>query len=316
MRRGQALRVGGRTGPQKLTVELALLFLVGAGAAFVALLGSIVLGAFQPRRATTGWALARGLSPTPSEAGWAFAEHRLAMADGAVIPAWVVELEGGAGTLVLLHGFGRSRIDSLRRLFPYRQRLRRAVLLDLRGHGESTGSGTHLGTDDHLDVIEALRQLHLLDDPSHQPLVLAGHSMGAAVVIRVADELQRRGHGGAGIVLYAPYRRLREPLAGRLHTSGLPLPWLGALAENCLGFLLPRAEALETTAARLNQRALVIAGEDDRMLCVEIAQSITAALPNAELVVEPAAHSDVGTVRDGAADAAISLLLRSVRSGS
>lgn len=293
-------------------MELILLLLAGAGVAFVALVASLVLGAFQPRRATTGWALARGLSPTPAEAGWKFTEHRLSVTDGSVLPAWQVELKGNSGIVVLLHGFGRSRIDSLRRLMPFSHHLRRAILLDLRGHGEADGSRTHLGTDDHLDVIESLRQLSVLDAPG-EPLILAGHSMGAAVALRAADELQRRGHRVDGLVLYAPYRRLREPLAGRLHTSGLPLPWLGALAETCLGFILPRTEPLETTAARLNQRVLVIAGADDRMLHAEIARSIAAALPNAQLVVEPAVHGDVGAVRDGPADTTIRLLLDSVR---
>jgi pimeloyl-ACP methyl ester carboxylesterase len=90
---------------------------------------------------------------------------------------------GKGGAVVLLHGIGRSGkvwrrvVDGLQ-FFPYR-----VIVFDLLGFGESP-KPKHLAytVDDHADaVIAAMERLRL-----KEPAVLAGHSMGCLVAVRVA----------------------------------------------------------------------------------------------------------------------------------
>jgi pimeloyl-ACP methyl ester carboxylesterase len=93
-------------------------------------------------------------------------------------------VDGGKGRpVVLLHGIGRSGkvwrrvVDGLQ-FFPYR-----VVVFDLLGFGESPKPKHVTYTvDDHAAaVIAAIERLHL-----KEPAVLAGHSMGCLVAVRVA----------------------------------------------------------------------------------------------------------------------------------
>jgi pimeloyl-ACP methyl ester carboxylesterase len=115
---------------------------------------------------------------------------------------------GGAGSVLLVHGFATNRMENWRRLGWYGAFERkdfRIIALDLRGHGESDkphdpaayGGGEHLadivGLLDHLDVgrIDVL-----------------GYSMGARLALQLA-----LGHGGrvANLIVGGVGGRMFEP---------------------------------------------------------------------------------------------------------
>ncbi|NDB22073.1 MAG: hypothetical protein EB020_14525, partial [Proteobacteria bacterium] len=80
--------------------------------------------------------------PTPEPPGLTFAfEDASVPTDGSVVPCWWIAGNGGAGApvVVVLHGHGRSRWDSLRRASPWIERAALVVLPDLRGHGDAPG---------------------------------------------------------------------------------------------------------------------------------------------------------------------------------
>ena len=143
----------------------------------IILVGYITVVAWEishPARITAGWALAHQWAACPADLGLPFEEWSLERPGGTVIPVWEIppttEATGAPPeqqpvTVVVLHGWGRSRIDSLARVGglleerPGGPRGFRTILPELRGHGDASSGTTTLGSRDIEDVHELLRQL-------------------------------------------------------------------------------------------------------------------------------------------------------------
>jgi pimeloyl-ACP methyl ester carboxylesterase len=114
-------------------------------------------------------------------------------------PAGVLHVEdGGSGGLpvVFVHGLGGSCGQWSRQLAHLRPS-RRALALDLRGHGRSaTPDDGEYGIGEYADDVAAVA-----DDLGLARFVLVGHSLGAAVVAEVAGREPERV---AGLVLVDP----------------------------------------------------------------------------------------------------------------
>lgn len=118
--------------------------------------------------------------------------HRLHYVEHRAAPA------PGRPTLVLIHGAGGN-------LYHWPPALRRlpghdVLALDLPGHGRSSGPGCTTIAD-YATIVAAW--LDCLDRP---PCVVAGHSMGGAIVLELALHQAQRLHG---VVLIATGARLR-----------------------------------------------------------------------------------------------------------
>lgn len=208
---------------------LAALLALGAALALAAAVAAIVRDARHPARASVGWALARGFATRPSEAGMDCTERSVTCADGTALPMWIVQ--GGAPdgpALLLLHGWRRSRIDSLRRLPWLLPHVRFACVMDLRGHGDAPPGPSTLGTTDVADACAAVRAWPDL------PWIVAGHSLGASVALRAAAALHDSGTTIAGALLMCPYSELLVPLSGRLSGMGMPSMPVAALAVRAI----------------------------------------------------------------------------------
>ena len=92
------------------------------------------------------------------------------------------EFGQGEKIIVLLHGFPESK-DVWRRLTPLLQEDFRVLCPDLPGAGNSPFEGAQLSVE---DMARALADT-LQDKGIHQPIVLAGHSMGGYVALAFAD---------------------------------------------------------------------------------------------------------------------------------
>jgi pimeloyl-ACP methyl ester carboxylesterase len=207
---------------------LVALLALGAALALAAAVTAIVRDARHPSRATVGWALARGLATHPSEAGMEASEGTVTCTDGTALPMWTVTGGSPEGpALLLLHGWRRSRIDSLRRLPWLLPHVRFACVLDLRGHGDAPAGPSTLGAADVADACAAVRTR------PEVPWVVAGHSLGASVAVRAAAALQASGTPIVGALLMCPYPDVRVPLTGRLSHMGMPAfpaVWIAARA--------------------------------------------------------------------------------------
>lgn len=297
-------------------IPLVPLAAVAAAAISTAYTVAIAREAKRPRRSTYAWALAHGLAPSPAEVpgvqAWhegsttidptfdhtarasithdagsdaslaqasAFSRSAPPSARSIVLPWWIIEGRG-SGTMLVIHGWGRSRWDSLRRVPWLLDHAASIVLPDLRGHGEAPGT-TSIGHSDHLDLDQVLvdalgrpitasnaagrsrdrtPQQATAEHQDPRALTLVGHSMGAMVAARFAAMLAERGTPVRRLVLMAPYDSLIVPMANRLRVRGLPA---GAFAATAAWWLARGEEPLHRTLRRVRCPVFALGGGID-----------------------------------------------------
>jgi len=277
---------------------LAVLLAVGALLALAASVAVIVRDARMPDRATVGWALARGLPSSPAEMGWSSAEGSFQCGDGTMLPLWTVDGGDPDGpALLMVHGWRRSRIDSLRRLPWLLPHVRVAVVPDLRGHGDAPPGPSTLGVQDVDDMLRAIGS-----HPS-SAWVIAGHSLGADIALRVAAAAAERGIPLAGVLLMAPYGRIMVPLTARIRGFGLPAVILARPAAWVIRLLCGSEAATRpalATIGRARVPILLVAGDDDHIVPPAAVRAIaaegTSASCDVTLMSDPdATHDTLGT---------------------
>jgi pimeloyl-ACP methyl ester carboxylesterase len=260
------------------------------------------LQALRPPRKYFAWALATGRPKDPSDLGLQFDECEFSSGQHHPLPAWRIKgnaTHSNAPILVMLHGWGRSRWDSLTRVEPFRKACSEIVLIDLPAHGEHLGAWSALGVHEPACVVQALHEL------AHQfpnrPFVLAGHSMGAGIAIRAANlaatEFQgnpneNKGISIAGVIAIAPYSTLRSPIPARLALQNLPAWLFAPIAFLTLRILGRMDGPLEKDARELRAPLLVMAGDHDPISPLADAQKISSAAPRGTLIVLPYQRHD------------------------
>lgn len=272
-----------------------MLILLGVAALIGAslLTAIIALEAVRPPRRAAGYALARGLPIDPAEMSYRFSSWTLRCQDGVELPIWDIDLSNHREaeqpplesplTLILLHGWGRSRVESLVRLrhlgYAAPGAFNRALLVDLRGHGESTASLSRLGTDEERDLLELLR---LAGAPR---VVLAGHSMGGVTAIIAAASDDPAARSVVGVIAWAPYRNVHVPMRSRLRARDFPARPFTDLALAALRLIGVRLRDTEAFAARLRVPLLVIQGDADPISPTAGAERIARAAPLGQFVL-------------------------------
>lgn len=274
---------------------LAALLGTGTAIAGALYLAGLWRDVTRPPRRALGWALGQGLAASPDDLGLAHEERTLEL-PGARMPCWWIAGRGDdpREVVILLHGHGRSRWDSLRRAGPWAARASLLVLPDLRGHGEAPGRSA-LARREAGDV--ALLVAEVLRERPDARITLAGHSLGAVVAIHAAARCEAAGAPVHRVVAWGPYDRVRTPFEARLRLRGLPVrPFSGLVLR-----LLHRADGPETAtheaASRLRATALLVsADEEDAVSPATDARAIADACPGARLeVTRGVAHADLGT---------------------
>lgn len=129
--------------------------------------------------------------------------------------------ENPAGTVIFTHG----ACEHCGRYLDIFAALQRAgwnvVAWDLRGHGRSGGTKTHLRSfDDYLDDMDVLWEHFSLDAGG---TALMGHSMGGLLIIRYAQVRQLQC---LGLVASSPLLRLAIPIPAWLLMLGKRLRWI------------------------------------------------------------------------------------------
>jgi alpha-beta hydrolase superfamily lysophospholipase len=247
---------------------------------------------------------------TPASFDLAFEELSFRSGDGVDLDGWWVPAAEPAGTVVMVHGLNRTRVEMARKL-PFVHELGwNAVLFDLRHHGKSGGEATTLGVREKEDVRAAA---DLARERSAGPIVLWGISLGgASAVLAAADDPLV-----AGVICDSSWGYLPDTVAHHVQllrgwrwwlravpswpVTDLVLFWMGRK-----GAFDPAAADVLGAAARLGDRpALFVANSEDRRMPKEIAFE-----PAAEVLIVPG-QTHGGAWRDGGAayeTAAASLL--------
>ncbi len=189
------------------------------------------------------------------------------------------------GTVVLLHCYGLSQ----RVMEPWALRLAqdgwRCVLVDLRGHGQSTGKQIHFGVREAGDLSRLLDVL-AGNGRVTEPVAVVGYSYGAALALRWSgvDPRVRR------VVAIAPYAELSRSVLNvrRGYAPLVPAACVRAGLRRLPGLLGVAPGALDTTTvlARAPVPALFVAGErDDITPASDVRRLHALAAPGSQLLV-------------------------------
>ncbi len=139
----------------------------------------------------------------PKALGLAYEAVAFKSSDGVELKGWWVPVDGARGTVVLVHGLNRSRIEMVRKTPFLHEHGWNALLFDLRHHGESGGDSTTFGLKEREDVRAAIAEARRR---SPEPVVLWGVSLGGASVVMAAAE----DPSVAGVVCDSSYRDLPD----------------------------------------------------------------------------------------------------------
>jgi pimeloyl-ACP methyl ester carboxylesterase len=244
---------------------------------------------------------------TPAKLGLSSEDASFRAVDGVELSGWWVpaaQRPGEAGTVVLLHGLNRSRIEMARKLPFLHERGWNALAFDLRHHGTSGGSATTFGVREKDDAAAAVA---FARQRASGPIVLWGVSLGGATaaLASAADP------SIAGLVCDSSFSTLSETLEHHLRlfrgfrwwmravpawpTASLVRFWIGRR-----GAFDPQAADVMTAVRQLRGRpSLFVCNSGDRRMPATIAHALKAAAgPPAELL-EVTGNSHGGAWRDG-----------------
>jgi len=199
------------------------------------------------------------------------------------------------GTVILLHGYGLAQFA----MAPWALRLAqegwRCVLVDLRGHGQSTGKRISFGINEARDLSQ------LLDTLTDQerlatPVAVIGESYGAALALRWKTTDPRVGQ----VVAIAPYGVLSNAVLNicRDYAGLVPRAVIRAGLRQLPVVLGVPAGELDTTTVleRHPLTALFVSGsEDDVMPPADVRTLFKESLPGSELIEVPGATHEIVT---------------------
>jgi alpha-beta hydrolase superfamily lysophospholipase len=257
---------------------------------------------------------------TPASFQLASEDVSFRSSDGVPLGGWWVPAPEARGTVVLVHGLNRSRIEMVRRTPFVHAAGWNALVMDLRHHGASGGETTTFGAKEKEDIHAAVR---LARERSPGPVVLWGVSLGGASVVFAAAEDPEV----AAVICDSSFRSLDDTVRHHLQlfrgwrwwlrivprwpVADLTVFWIGRR-----GGFDPALADVRAAASRLSGRpSLFVANSDDRRMPKEIALDLRAAAgPGAEVLIVPG-KSHGGAWRDGTAayEAAAAAVLEAAR---
>jgi alpha-beta hydrolase superfamily lysophospholipase len=217
------------------------------------------------------------LEVTPEALGMGHDELALTTSDDERLHGWFLPSPVDSDhryTVLMCHGNAGNISHRLDRTLLMHSNLGTDVLLfDYRGFGRSSGAPSEPGTYD--DARAAYR--YLVDERGipGERIVLFGESLGAAVALQLATEVD-----AAGLVLEAPFTSIRD-MAKEVYPF-IPNGWVRTRYEN-----------LEKIAA-LAMPLLVIHGTEDATVPFDQGQKLFDAAPEPKqfVAIDGAGHSD------------------------
>jgi pimeloyl-ACP methyl ester carboxylesterase len=199
------------------------------------------------------------------------------------------------GTVLLLHGYGVAQFSMLPWAFPLAQDGWRCVLVDLRGHGESTGKRVYFTVLETNDMNQLLAQL-ARDNELTRPVALMGESYGAVLALRMKSVDPRIGP----VVAIGPFASLSNAVLNirAQYCDWIP-KWMVRSGMKKLPSLLNiRASEFDTTTVlrRHPVKALFVAGADDEIAPpAEVKKVQALAAPGSPLIIVPEATHEALT---------------------
>jgi uncharacterized protein len=212
--------------------------------------------------------------------------------DGETLLGWLVPADNRARAIVLLHGYGGSRLQMVPRARFFRQQGYNVLLYDARACGESTGECVTFGFSERHDLVAAV---HFLKARGIERIACLGVSQGGATILFAADELPEL----RCVICESVYDEMSHAVDRRMRRyTGVP-GWLGAslmvpFAEQRLGLDIDDVKPVDHVG-KLRCPIYIISGEnDDRTSPEDTERLFQAAREPKELwMLEGAGHEDL-----------------------
>jgi dipeptidyl aminopeptidase/acylaminoacyl peptidase len=136
---------------------------------------------------------------------------------GIRLGGWYCPASPEAPLVILFHGYGGEKTDSLNEARVFIELGLSVLLVDFRGSGDSSESYTTLGYDEGDDVAAAVQ--YARTNLSYSKLFLYGNSMGAAAVLRAVHSC---GIIPDAIIVEAVFDRMLSTVRNRFKLMGVP----------------------------------------------------------------------------------------------
>ncbi len=155
--------------------------------------------------------------PTPDS----FTSVTIASTDGIKLSGWYRQVANSNGSVALFHGYGDNKTKILPEAMGFLDMGYNVLLIDFRGHGNSTGNTCTIGYREADDVNAAYG---FLKNKGEKNIILWGISMGAASVAHAIDEYHLQP---SKVILEMPFATMKDAVEGQLNTMHLPEEPLG-----------------------------------------------------------------------------------------
>jgi pimeloyl-ACP methyl ester carboxylesterase len=243
---------------------------------------------------------------TPASFKLPFEDVSFAASDGVPLKGWWVPAPQSLGTVVLVHGLNRARIEMVKKVPFLNASGWNALLFDLRHHGESGGSASTFGYGEKEDVLAAAA---LARSRGNGPIVLWGVSLGAAAATLAAAE----DPAVRALVCDSSFRSVRDTVVHHMRLFRSFAWWLRIIpawpvADEVVfwmgrrgGFDPDAVDVLKAASRLAGRPCLFVCNSEDVRMPKEIAFELQAAAgERARVLVVPGA-SHGGAYREGTA---------------
>jgi pimeloyl-ACP methyl ester carboxylesterase len=189
------------------------------------------------------------------------------------------------GTIIYLHGIADDRGSAYGVVTRFLPLGFNVVAYDSRAHGRSSGDRCTYGYFEKLDLKRVIGQL------SADPIVLIGHSLGAAVALQTAA-IEPRVHAVVAASTFSDLRSIATERAPFIFTDGLVTAAF-SLAEQQANFIVDEVSPVRA-ASHIRVPVMLLHGARDRDTPPVHSERVHAALTGAKLMIVPeAGHNDV-----------------------
>ena len=245
---------------KKRTYTLVLLTLL-LSANLVGYAGAYLLTNYRPsEQKGIGFARPKNYK-LPSDRGLEYTTQRIDISNSEWLETWSIEpVVEAKGTVILFHGKDGIKSNLIEPAKTFYDLGYRALLVDFRGSGKSSGNVTTIGAKESKDVVLAV---NYIKQNYGGPIVLYGFSMGSAAILKAISEDKIEPDA---IVLEHPFARLTSAVKYRLKKSKVPtspigelLVFWGGIQHGFNGF----AHNPVNYAARVKCPTLIVYGEQD-----------------------------------------------------
>jgi uncharacterized protein len=277
---------------------LKLVMWVGLGLVFLLVVGYLGISAYA---ATVLTRPERNFNPelNPGKYGLKYENVTFpARDDGLDIAAWYIPSNENQRVIILVHGYNNSRTNGfLDEFVPFANELHKAgfsvMMIDLRGHGQSTEARFTFGIKEHQDVLGAV---DWLEERGYQAgkIGVLGYSLGAGSIIGAAAEEPDIGAVWTDS-LFTDIRSVLEP--GLTSISGLPQVFyysIDAMVHLFYGYDIAASRPIDDIGKIAPRPIFMAHCQQDKLIPISHMEKLLAVAQNTQTWVIP--NCDIHTL--------------------